>query len=126
MSPFIRDGDVVTISPLSSLPVSVGRSVAFVHPQSEKLVIHRIVGKNTNYYLIKGDNVFTADGFIPQENILGAISKIERNGRKVFFGQGIERSIIAFLSKRRTLTFILWSGRKIVPLSLRNILKRIF
>lgn len=125
MSPFIRDNDIVTVSP--PLPsVHFGMPVAFIHPESKKLVIHRVVGKNTHAYLIKGDNVFSPDGLIPQENILGYVSKIERNGRKIFVGLGRERLIIAFFNKLSLFAFILLGYRLIVPKSIKNILKQIF
>jgi len=79
MSPFIKNNDIVTISPLANLELSSGRVVAFINPQTKKLVIHRIVGKYNGSYLLKGDAVPEADGLIPRENILGIVNRVERN-----------------------------------------------
>lgn len=100
MTPFIRDGDVVTLTHLNGSRLSLGTAVAFIHPQNQRLVIHRIVGINDGSYLIKGDNVSCADGFISRGNILGFINRIERKGRRVYLGLGPERPLIAFLSYR--------------------------
>jgi hypothetical protein len=122
MLPFIRDGDVVTIFPISNFPIGFGKSAAFIDSKTGKLVIHRIIGKNNGLYFIKGDNAFSADGLITQENILGCITKIERNGKNIFLGLGWERFIIALFSKIRiwSLVLIFWN---LLPLSIRNAIK---
>lgn len=132
MSPFIKDGDTITISPLSrchktaafklrmkagrdSVPegtpgfnpggtpfrssIGFGQPVAFIQPETGRLVIHRVVGKSGNYYLIKGDNIVNSDGLISKENILGCVTSVERNGKKLFPGLSPERFLIAFLSR---------------------------
>ncbi len=99
MLPFIRDEDIVTVSPLTQRKVSLGWPVAFVHPENKKLVIHRVVSCSKCGYLIKGDNVFSPDGRVVQENILGVITQVERKKRKVLFCLGPERVLIAVVSR---------------------------
>jgi hypothetical protein len=99
MLPFIRDEDIVTISPLLNSSLALGFAVAFTHPQTGRLTIHRIIAKRGNFYLIKGDCINKADGLIPKKNILGTVTKIERNGKKVLLGLGPERILIAFLNR---------------------------
>jgi len=108
MSPFIKDGDIVTVSALPDYQIYFGRAVAFIHPETDKLVIHRIIGKKGNFYFIKGDKIQNVDGSIPRENILGVVTKVERKGEKTNLGLGIERFLIAFLSKRGLLSYVLW------------------
>lgn len=120
MSPFIKDGDVVTISPALNSSLGFGKSVAFIHPETKKLVIHRIVGKNWTGYLIKGDSATKIDGLIPRESILGVVTRVERKNKEILLGLGLERFIIAFLSKTRLLPFIFWSG-KLIPVSIRRL-----
>jgi signal peptidase I len=100
MSPFIRNGDVITISRLSGDYPCLGKVVAFIHPTRGKLIVHRVVGREDGRYLIKGDNSPHADGLIPKENILGYVSKVERDGKRILLGLGPERLLIAFLSRR--------------------------
>lgn len=99
MLPFIRDNDLLTISPFSSSSDSLGNSVAFIHPKTGNLVIHRLIAKHNNSYIAKGDNVSQSDGLILKENMLGYVTKLERGGRIIPFGFGTERLLIALLSR---------------------------
>ena len=114
MSPFIKNGDVVTISPLIDHSIGFGRPVVFIHPQTGKLVIHRVVGQKGTQYLIKGDNISDADNPVPKKNILGIVTMVEREGRGVYLGLGLERFVIGFLSKARFFSFIFWIRRMIL------------
>ena len=114
MLPFIKNDDVVTISPLIDHSIGFGKSVVFIDPQTGKLVIHRVVGQKGSYYFIKGDSVTNVDGFIPEKNILGIVTKVERKDRVINLGLGPERLIVAFLSKIRFFSFIFWIKRMIL------------
>jgi len=115
MSPFIRDGDVITISHHPESVIGIGKPVAFVCSETRKLKVHRIIGRNNSRYLIKGDRLFNPDGLMPRENILGIVTKIERGGKSIIFGLGPERYMIAFLSRARVIFLILsvWKHIKI-------------
>lgn len=104
MSPFIKDGDVITVSPLTDGLTRPGDVVAFIRPEMKKLVIHRVVEKKDEYFHIKGDNTPDTDELIPETNILGRVTRVERNGKEIFFGLGPERFLIAFLTKRGLLS----------------------
>lgn len=123
MFPFIRDNDILTVSPLSLIEPSFGQAVAFIHPATNKLVVHRIVGSYSGSYLIKGDNSLTPDGIIPMENILGCVSKIERDGRPILVSLGKERFFIGWLSRKRFFPLCFWVGRAILPEALRKKIK---
>lgn len=112
MSPFIKDSDIVTISPLGR--VTVGEVAAFIHPDNKKLIIHRIIGRNNGYFILKGDRIAEIDGLIPKENILGCVTRVERNNRDWRLGIGAERWLIAFLSKNGFLPFIFCCGRLVL------------
>jgi hypothetical protein len=100
MAPFIRDGDMITVAPLSNKPPRIGEVIAFVHPQSGKLVVHRAVGVNEKGLLIQGDSVQGgSDGIVPYPLLLGTVTRIERNGKRVWIGLGMERYLIAWLSR---------------------------
>ena len=122
MSPFIKDGDIITVSPLSDSCLDSGEIAAFIHPDTEKLIIHRLISRKGGYYLAKGDSVSSTDGFIPRERILGCVTKIERNNRDIRFGFGLERLIISFLSRKRLLPLFFWGWRRI-PFSIRRVIK---
>jgi hypothetical protein len=100
MSPFIKDGDLVTVSPLLGSSPGLGDVVAFIQPGTRRLAIHRIIGKKGSSFFIKGDNTYQIDGLIPETNILGYVTRVERDGKKVSLGLGLERFFIALLARR--------------------------
>ena len=104
MTPFIRDGDVITVSPLRRGRAGIGEVVAFVRPGHGNLVVHRVVARCGASSFIRGDGVPGAsDGVIPPENLLGRVTRVERNGRDVWLGLGPERYAIAWLSRTQRL-----------------------
>jgi signal peptidase I len=100
MSPFIKNRDVVTISPLHRKRPGPGDIIAFIHPETEGLCIHRIVRKRDGIYVTKGDNLSETEECVPIESILGFVTKVEREGKEVFLGLGLERFLIALLGWR--------------------------
>ena len=107
MAPFIRNGDVITISSLQHSQPRIGEIIAFVRPENEKLVVHRVIARHSTHAIFQGDNDLEyPEEVIPQENLLGKVTKIERNGHKVWMGLGPERYMIAWLSRMKLLTTI--------------------
>ncbi|MEW6333589.1 MAG: S24/S26 family peptidase [Thermodesulfobacteriota bacterium] len=107
MAPFIRDGDVVSVSPLASGDPALGDVAAFVHPETTFLCLHRVLSVNGNRFLIQGDSIpDRPDGMIPREAIIGRVTRVERAGRNVRLGLGPERLLIALLSRCGMLTRI--------------------
>ena len=103
MAPFIKDGDLVVISPVTDKRPGLGDVAACPDKITGKLVIHRIVGliagKNRLYYRIKGDNGLQEDSPAAFDDIIGYVSSLERNKKKVLLGFGPEKWIIALLSR---------------------------
>ncbi len=100
MSPFIKNGDAITIAPLSSENLAVGKVAAFIHPGNGNLVVHRVVGRKNGMILFQGDNSFgRQDGLVQQMHILGCVTKVTRQGKPVYLGLGAERYLIAWLSR---------------------------
>jgi hypothetical protein len=100
MAPFIKNEDVVTISPLKRKRPGLGDIIAIVRPETERLCVHRIVHRKNGLYVTKGDNRSETDERVPIENILGSVTRVERVGKQVFLGLGPERFLIAFLGWR--------------------------
>lgn len=96
MSPTIRNGDVLSISPIDR-DVAKGDVVAFVHPRTGRIVVHRIVSKQGNKWAVRGDNALEEDDAIDRKHLLGRLSRIERGGRTVPFGIGPEKRLIALM-----------------------------
>lgn len=122
MAPFVRDGDDICVSPLSPDGPSAGEVVAFVRPESEQLVVHRVIARGREAWVIQGDNTpGMADVAVPLENILGRVSQVTRNGRAVWCGLGPERRLIALLSRAG---WLLPLRNRLAPL-FRPVLRRI-
>jgi hypothetical protein len=107
MSPFLKDGDIITVSPLGESILCRGDIVAFVHPLTKKPVVHRIMLKEGGFLKIRGDSASSDDGLIPEANILGRVTTVERCGKKKYLGLGPEKYLIALLSDRSLLTGLL-------------------
>ena len=103
MSPFIKNGDVITVIPATEKGVRCGDVVAFTHPSSGRLAVHRVVRCTKDRCLIKGDNSNQPDGWIGQEQIMGHVTHIDRLDQPVRFGLGFERQFIALLSRHNLL-----------------------
>jgi hypothetical protein len=123
MSPFIKDSDVVTISPMVDSSPGFGDVIAFIHPKTEKLLIHRVAWKSRDAYLLKGESALEPDGLIKKENILGLVTKVERKGKRIFLGLGPERFLIALLTRANLLLPVLRPLWRILRPAVRIFLK---
>jgi len=113
MSPFIKDGDVLTICPKRRKFFIKGTVVAYNHRKQNKIVIHRIIGKINDTTELKGDNTVGDADVVNENDILGYVSKVERSGRKTHIGLGPGRILISFLSRRDLLIPVMLPFRKI-------------
>lgn len=113
MSPFIKDGDAVTVSPLGGTLPGLGDVIAFRHKGTDRLVIHRVAIKKSGSVLTKGDNVLEADRPVSRADILGYVTKVERDGKEVSLGLGPERFLIAFLTRTRLLLPLMLPVRRL-------------
>ena len=124
MSPFVRDGDVITVAPAQTRVAGpdgrgcgVGHIVAFISPVSQRLVVHRIVGRQESRFLIQGDNMQTSGAdSVGRSDIIGRVVRIERGRRRVWLGLGPERFAIAILSRAGMLLPVLFRARVLTRL----------
>lgn len=112
MMPYIRDGDLLTLSPISGT-LRLGDVVGFVHPPGDHLVVHRVVGRTVDGWLLRGDSLPEGDGRVDQMHILGRVTRVERGGRVVRFGLGPERAVIAWLSSHGLLCSSMTAVRRL-------------
>lgn len=104
MSPFIYNGDVICVSAYNNSHPSVGQIVAYLQPATGKLVVHRLVKRQGGDWLITGDNTPQGDyDRIPRSNLIGKVTRIERNGKEVRLGLGPERYLIAMFLRMGTI-----------------------
>lgn len=122
MCPFVKDQDIVTLSPLRRSAAGFGKLVACVCPTNKKFFIHRVVAKKGSYYLVKGDNCKKPDCFVEEKDIVGCVIHIERENKRVSFSLGPERIMIAVLSRVGLLPgiFFFWN---LIPKILRSFIR---
>ena len=111
MSPFIKDGDIITVYPLGTKQPRVGDVVAFWGTSTEKLMTHRLIEKRGDFLLFKGDLNSEPDGWITREELLGIVKRVERNGQKKYLGLGKERILIAWLTRKNVFFPLLEKSR---------------
>jgi hypothetical protein len=100
MSPFIQDGDVICIEPLGGRSPGLGGVLAFTHPASGRLIVHRLVGKRRTLALLKGDNLPGLGlDLVGWPRLHGRVISIERRGQSQKLGLGPERYLLALLSR---------------------------
>ena len=122
MSPFIKNDDVVTFCSINSKPICVGDVVAFLHPTHKNLIVHRVIAKKPEIFLIKADNAHKYDAWVKQNQIIGIVSRVERNGTTIKFGMGHEKWIISLLSHFNILGFSIRILRKCFPFLYRRLI----
>jgi hypothetical protein len=110
MAPFIRDGDVVTIAPLTR-SARLGDVVAVRGPGGRGIVVHRVVALRRSVCTIRADNCERDDGDAPRADILGTVIRVDRGPHRVRLGLGPERAVIAVLSRRAMLQPLVVTAR---------------
>lgn len=92
----------------------MGKVAAFIQLESGRLVVHRIIGRRGDRYLIQGDNTAgQPDGWVVEQALLGIITRVERGGRRIYLGQGPERYMIAYLSRSGWLARLGWRWHRL-------------
>jgi signal peptidase I len=100
MHPFIKNGDVITVSPLGENSPGLGDVVAFVRGAMETLVVHRVIRIKANSFFIKGDGTAGADNPVPRASVLGLVTRVKRGQKRVSIGLGPERILIALMTRK--------------------------
>lgn len=108
MFPFICDGDILTIGAVRE-KARTGEVVAAAHPEAGHLLIHRIIAVVHDRCLIKGDANLKADGWLPQEKILGKVLKVEHRGRLIKSAGRVKRRLICRVSRSERLQKVRFS-----------------
>ena len=99
MHPLIQDGDVVTVEPFAEGGPRTGDIVAFVHPGTGGVRVHRIVRAEAGRFLLKGDNALGNDGALGRDALLGLVAGHERRGRARRLEPAFISPVMAALSR---------------------------
>jgi signal peptidase I len=113
MVPAIQPGDVLTVQPVEGRNLSCGDIV--VYARNQMLVVHRIVGTSADSrqlsLITRGDRLLRDDGPISLGDLIGQVTRIERQHRHVKLrpsSNKAEQALGAILrrSERATLLFL--------------------
>ncbi len=82
MSPFIREGDILTVDPAHPRELVRG-DVVLYRSAGGRAVAHRLLGRRGGRLLIRGDADAGECERVRPEKILGIVVQVERGGRKL-------------------------------------------
>jgi signal peptidase I len=77
MHPAIRDGEAVTVEPVS--PAALRRGDVVLYQSARGLTVHRLVDIEESQFLMRGDSAGSADEPVERQRILGKVVAVERH-----------------------------------------------
>lgn len=105
MEPTIASGDRLTVSPLKGTMPFAGEVVAFRHPHSGQLTLHRVLRRDKGDFLIRGDNPASTRDRVSPGAILGLVTRVERQGSAIAWPDRFRHPLLARLFFGATLFF---------------------
>lgn len=81
MLPSVWPGDILTVNQCNAADVILGRVVLCY--RNQELVAHRLVGKRDNLLVTRGDSLLRDDPPFQNDELVGEVVSILRNGRLV-------------------------------------------
>src|SRR5262245_40148745 len=79
MLPFLRDGDLLEIWPVSPVEIQVGDVICY-EPSPGALCLHRVVTRDGRGFVTRGD-ALTHVEVVPAGSVLGRVRAVARRGR---------------------------------------------
>ncbi len=111
MHPFIKDGDILTITPTDSVNLKNG-DIAFYRKADGKPAAHRIIGKKKitekRLFLIRGDGYVSGPEEVPAEDIMGIVSKVERDDIELRLNSAHKKLAATTWSKTQSIRWFLY------------------
>ncbi len=98
MRPFIKDGDMLSIKPLKATEVQIGDVILFW--QGGRILVHRVVKRhieNGVMLIAKGDSHLRPDGPVHPDQLLGKVTSVEREGKRISLDKGVPKLAGALL-----------------------------
>ncbi len=117
MSPFIRNGDVVEVAPLKGR-INLGDIILY-HSSCGSPVIHRVIQRNKESIITKGDSVSNSDQPIFSKQVLGRVVAVEKNGWCIRLDKSTVRLLNIILALTSPFSSLIYPALKFIkPLSL--------
>jgi hypothetical protein len=101
MLPSVYPGDILTVQRCHAADLNPGQIILGF--RNEALVAHRLVRKEKNQFLTRGDSLYNYDHPFQVEEILGRVVSIDRDGREISIVPAWWHSAVRFLLRRSQL-----------------------
>ncbi len=109
MRPFLRSGQDLMVIEARKTPRSQVRDVVLYRRDSGKYVLHRIMQVRRKDYVLCGDNCWQLEPGIRDDQILGVLTAVIRDGKKIAVNQRGYRVKVFFWWLLYPLrAFVLW------------------
>ena len=92
MRPFVKDGDMLSIEPTEATKVQIGDVILFW--QEGRVLVHRVVKtriENEGMLMAKGDSHLRPDRPVHPDQVLGKVTSVEREGKRISLARGVPR-----------------------------------
>ena len=99
MHPLIRDHDYLHVEPCTE--VRKGDIVLVLAPRG--LTAHRVISHRNGVVVTRGDNAPANDDAVPREKVLGKVTAIIRDGRKLTLSRSAAAQAAALVRRLRRL-----------------------
>jgi signal peptidase I len=97
MLPLIWPGDTLVVRRLADEEPRTGDVAVIGGAVDGSVLVHRVVRVRDGRALVRGDNTTLPNGEYPRERILGLVTTVERDGRRVWFGAGLWGWLVALV-----------------------------
>ena len=122
MSPFIRNGDVVEVVPAKG-KINLGDIILYRSSYGNP-VVHRVIQRNKESIITKGDSVPSSDEPILFEQVLGRVVAVEKNGWCIRLDRPMVKVLSILLALISPFSFLIYPSLRLVKRTVR--LKKIY
>lgn len=126
MQPFIRDGDILEVKPLTAASVQRG-DVVLIEAGEGRVLAHRVIktsrGREESTFQSKGDACSDPDGWFQLECILGRVTALQRGSQRIDLTSPVQRvQAWIWVEAAPLAARFAWLPRPVLPLVKRFLL----
>ncbi len=108
MRPFLREGDILTVSALRSQKISVGDLV--IYHDGMSITCHRVFRTFKNNFQLKADAAMTADEFLKKGRLMGKVVELQKGGLILNMNNNAGRIANMVISRASLVTALLYAA----------------
>lgn len=114
MYPFIQSGDWVEMALFKSGEKFIEKGDVVLLRKDGNLLMHRVLRRAKDGFIVKGDISFGHDGMIPVDDVIATVISTERNGRRIDLSSKANRFVAATIANAsELLQYPVLAARKI-------------